>query len=250
MTNSTAIIGGTGLEKAGFFKTLSVHEITTPYGKPSSKIIELKIDAARGFFLSRHGKEHTIAPHKVNYRANIWALNSLGVKNIIAVAAVGGISENMVPKTIMLPDQIIDYTWGREHTFFAEDKVEHIDFTRPYCQCLRQKLLDICGKLQIPVNPQGVYCATQGPRLESKAEIKRLAKDSCDIVGMTAMPEASLARELNMCYATIAVSANWAAGITPDVITMDKIAENLRSGMVGVVKIIEKYFLKERYHVI
>jgi len=237
----TAVIGGSGLEQAGFLKEVKRHTITTPYGPPSSDIIEAELNSNTVFFLSRHGEQHTIAPHNINYRANIWALKSLGIKNIIAIAAVGGISENMPPSALMLPDQIIDYTWGREHTFFTSDNVEHIEFTEPYCDSLRQSLYQTCLELNIPVNLDGVYGATQGPRLETKAEIIRMQQDGCDIVGMTGMPEAALAKELGLCYATIAICANWAAGITPDAITMAEINKNLKGGMQKIVMIIKEF---------
>ncbi len=240
--DSIAIIGGTGLEQADFINPVQQHDIVTPYGKPSSDILEAKINSHKVFFLSRHGKNHTLAPHKINYRANIWALDSLKVKKIIAVAAVGGINKNMPPQALMLPDQIIDYTWGREHTFFDDDRVEHVEFGQPYCEKLRQAILSVCKSLNIKLNSNGTYGATQGPRLETNAEIRRMQQDGCDIVGMTAMPEAALARELGICYASIAICANWAAGISDKEISMDDISKNLKQAMDKVTCIIKNYF--------
>ncbi|MBC8519603.1 MAG: S-methyl-5'-thioinosine phosphorylase [Gammaproteobacteria bacterium] len=212
--------------------------VDTPYGQPSSDLIKAKLKGVELLFLSRHGEDHSIPPHKVNYRANIWALNKLEVGSIVAVAAIGGITEAMLPGRVSIPDQIIDYTWGREHTFFDGPEVEHIDFSWPYCSELRNSLLDAAGSAGVDVVDGGTYGATQGPRLESAAEIERMERDGCDIVGMTGMPEASLARELGICYACCAVSANWAAGKSDREITMEEIGENLKSGMDSVKAVI------------
>ncbi len=220
-----AIIGGTGLARLSDLKIVHKQMVNTPYGPASAPLIIGELCNESVVFIARHGHGHTIPPHKINYQANIWALKSLGVEQIIAVAAVGGITEKMAPKTIVVPDQLIDYTYGREHTFFSDDfnPDRHIDFTRS----------------EFNVIDGGVYGATQGPRLETAAEINKLEKDGCDIVGMTGMPEAALARELEMDYATCAVVANWGAGRVDEEITMDQIETNLIDGMKRVRILIE-----------
>lgn len=209
-----AIIGGTGLTELEGLEITHREVIASPYGEPSGPVVHGTLFDTDVIFMARHGHGHTIPPHKVNYRANIWALRSVGVQRILSVAAVGGIREDMRPGTVAIPDQIVDYTWGREHTFFEGDMdaVTHIDFTEPYCPQLRAALLDAADRAGLSVARDGTYAATQGPRLESAAEIDRLERDGCDMVGMTGMPEAALARELGMSYACCAVIANQAAG--------------------------------------
>jgi 5'-methylthioinosine phosphorylase len=165
-------------------------------------------------YLARHGEGHSIPPHLVNYRANIWALRAQGVAGIIAVAAVGGIAPDLVPGRLAVPHQILDYTWGRQHTYFdgGAAGVTHIDFTHPYSEGMRQRILTAAAKAREEVRPDGVYATTQGPRLESAAEINLLERDGADMVGMTGMPEAALARELGVEYAAVAAVVNFAAG--------------------------------------
>jgi len=165
-------------------------------------------------FLARHGYGHTISPHEVNYRANLWALKDHGVDRVVSVATVGGIHPEMIPGTLVIPDQIIDYTHGRASTYFVEtDKqVVHIDFTFPYCDAMRAALLQAAASAGISLRDGGVYGAVQGPRLETAAEINRMERDGVDMVGMTGMPEAYLARELELCYATVGAVINYAAG--------------------------------------
>lgn len=228
-----AVIGGTGLTEIEGLEVIHREVVHTPYGEPSGPITHGMIAGKRIVFLARHGYTHTIPPHKINYRANLWALKSLGVQKIVAIAAVGGITPEMQPTRLAIPDQIIDYTYGRAHTFFEEglSHVTHIDFSYPYCTEMRNALLAAAQAAQIDVVPRGTYAATQGPRLETAAEIARLERDGCDLVGMTAMPEASLARELALCYASCAVVANWAAGKESEEISMDEIRQNLLIGM-------------------
>ena len=238
--NTLAIIGGTGLSN---FKGLKITEkklVKTPYGNPSSTLIYGAFFNKNVIFLARHGTSHTIPPHKINYRANILALKNAGVKNIIAIAAVGGIRADMHPSDIVIPHQLIDYTYERNHTFFEDNlkSVVHIDFTQPYSDNLRQALLSAANHAKLTVHAQGIYAATQGPRLETAAEINRLEKDGCDIVGMTGMPEAALARELELNYATCAVVANVAAGKNPNPISMLDIQQNLVTGMKNVEKLL------------
>lgn len=228
-----AIIGGTGLTQLSELTITDRQIIDTPYGEPSADYVCGELNGKSVVFLARHGDPHTIPPHKINYRANIWGLKTLGITEIVAVAAVGGISEQMVPARIAIPDQLIDYSYGREQTFFAADltEVTHVDFTQPYTPALRQRLLDAADAAGIRVVQSGTYGCTQGPRLETGAEIIRMERDGCDLVGMTGMPEAALARELDIDYAALAVVANWAAGKTAGEISMDEIKRNLERGM-------------------
>jgi 5'-methylthioadenosine phosphorylase len=209
-----AIIGGSGLSQLASLEVTQRLVVRTPYGEPSGPLTIGKLGGREVVFLARHGYGHTIAPHQVNYRANIWALKEQSIEGIISVASVGGIRRELGPGTLVLPDQIIDYTWGRRSTFFEGpgNPVTHIDFTEPYSAALRERILAAaraCGETLVA---RGVYAATQGPRLEAIAEINRLERDGADMVGMTGMPEAALAREAELEYAAIAVVANHAAG--------------------------------------
>jgi len=246
MMNSLAIIGGTGLASLENLEIKRRQIVQTPYGEPSAPLSVGEIEGKEVLFLPRHGYGHTIPPHKINYRANISALKEAGVSHILAVAAVGSVNPELEATDIMVPDQIIDYTWSRINTFFEEglSQVTHIDFTEPYCEDFRQIILQSCDALDIPVKRTGTYAATQGPRLETAAEIKRLGRDGCDIVGMTGMPEAALARELDLCYASIAVVANKGAGLGNEELTMDIIQHNLDSGLARVRSIIENIIPK------
>lgn len=241
MKAELAIIGGSGLSSLKMLEIVEREIVHTPYGEPSSPLVMGTVCGKEVVFLARHGTSHTIPPHKVNYRANMWALKNMGVQRVIAVAAVGGIRADMLPGYIAFPDQIIDYTWSRYHTFFESDlsHVTHIDFTRPYCEELRQELLASARGLGLGAVESGTYGATQGPRLETAAEINRLERDGCDLVGMTGMPEAALARELGLCYAACAVVANWAAGRGAAEISMDDIDANLKTGMDKVRRLFE-----------
>jgi 5'-methylthioinosine phosphorylase len=239
---SIAIIGGTGLTQLSDLSIERREVHVSRYGEPSAPLIRGKLSGVEVLFLPRHGAGHTIPPHRVNYRANISVLHGAGIRNVVAINAVGGIAEAMLPQTIAVPDQIIDYTWSRSHTFFDEglDEVTHIDFTRPYCEELRQEIISAATSAGINVIQQATYAATQGPRLETAAEIDKLERDGCHIVGMTGMPEAALARELGMCYSSIAVVANKAAGRGSGEITLEEINDNLKGGMNKVKKIIEQ----------
>ena len=235
-----AIIGGTGLTTLDGL-TINEHKfVETPYGEPSSPLLLGEYEGKNVIFLPRHGPEHTIAPHKVNYRANIWALYALGVEEIVAIAAVGAIDQNMAPGSLAVPDQIIDYTYGREQSFYSDEFTadRHLDFTNPYNSELRKVIMAAAVRQKIMIVDGGTYAATQGPRLETAAEIKRLAQDGCSMVGMTGMPEAYLARELGMAYATCAVMANWAAGIADEEIQMADIEQVLNAGMAQVKQLL------------
>ncbi len=231
-----AFIGGTGLASMEGLEVIQRQTVVTPYGAPSGDLTLGKLAGCEVVFLARHGEHHTIPPHRVNYRANLWALHSVGVEQIIAVAAVGGITAAMGPAQVAIPDQIIDYTHSREATFYdgGDQPVEHVDFSYPYSETVRKKLLEAAQAVDFSVIDGATYGATQGPRLESAAEIIRLQRDGCDLVGMTGMPEAVLARELGVDYACCAVVANWAAGCTEGIITMAEIEQTLALGMQRV----------------
>ncbi|WP_006786459.1 S-methyl-5'-thioinosine phosphorylase [Thiorhodospira sibirica] len=242
MTDTTiAIIGGTGLTSLNGLEITRREVMHTPFGEPSGPLTFGRLSGHDVVFLARHGYRHTIPPHCVNYRANLWALHHAGVERVIAVAAVGGITPEMRPCRIVFPDQIVDYTWSRSHTFFEEDltHVTHIDFTEPYCQALREVFIASARDIGLDAVEQATYAATQGPRLESRAEINRLERDGCDLVGMTGMPETALARELGLCYATCAVVANWAAGRGEGEITMEEVGENVTKAMTDVRALLE-----------
>ena len=239
-----AVIGGSGLSKLASLEVTQRRAVRTPYGEPSGALTFGRIRGREMVFLARHGYGHTVAPHEVNYRANIWALKDAGVTSVVSVASVGGIRRDAVPGALMVPDQIIDYTWGRSATFFegAGAPVTHIDFTEPYTQSLRQRILEAARACGEPMLDGGTYAATQGPRLETAAEINRLERDGADVVGMTGMPEAALARELGLEYAAIAVSANFAAGRgeSEHAVPMERIEEVLAEAMGRVRRIIEQ----------
>ncbi len=236
-----AIIGGTGLTKIEELTVIDEFALQTPFGEPSALYQIAELNGKKLIFLARHGNPHRIPPHKINYRANIWGLKQLGATEIIGVAAVGGITSAMTPAHIAIPDQIIDYSYGREHTFFADDldHVTHIDFTLPYSQTLREHIIQAATQAMINISTQGTYGCTQGPRLETAAEIQRMKRDGCDLVGMTGMPEAALARELEMAYANISVVANWGAGVVEGEITMEEIDRNLEAGMNKAIALLK-----------
>ena len=243
--DKTAIIGGTGLTALKNLEIVRREIVITPFGEPSAPLAYGRLDGDSEkeiIFLSRHGHAHNIPPHMVKYRANIWALKKAGVKNIIAVNAVGGIREDMQPGSLVVPDQIIDYTSRRVNTFFESNlsHVTHIDFTYPYSQKVREHILRIAEIEKMPVIDSATYAATEGPRLETAAEIRRLKNDGCDIVGMTGMPEAALARELEINYASICVNANWAAGLSDELITMKAIEKTLVDAMARVRQLLAR----------
>jgi len=228
-----AIIGGTGLADLDGLDIGREESFDTPWGITSAPLLFGRFADREVIFLARHGRPHAIPPHRVNYRANIHALQQAGADRIIAVNAVGGITTPMMPGRLVIPDQIIDYTWGRGHTFFEDnlDEVVHVDFTRPYADSLRSLLVTAAEAEGLDAVEDGTYGATQGPRLETAVEIERLERDGCDLVGMTGMPEAALARELQLDYASICVVVNWAAGKSDEEITMDVIRGNLDKGI-------------------
>lgn len=239
---SLAIIGGTGLYAFPGLADIERREVDTRWGAPSAPIVTGVIAGKRVAFLARHGESHSLAPHRINYRANIAALHELGVRRVVGVNAVGGIRADMGPRALVVPDQLIDYTCGRPSSFCDREgeAVLHVDFSEPYTASLRLGLLAAARKAGVPVVDGGCYAATQGPRLETNAEIERLRRDGCDLVGMTGMPEAALARELDIEYACLAVVANWAAGCDPRaaVISLEEIHAHLAAATAQVPPII------------
>ena len=238
-TKTLALIGGTGLNKLGTL--IDSIDIDTPYGKPSAPLSVLRDDDIRILFLPRHGSPHKIPPHCVNYRANAWALKEAGADHVLAVYAVGGIAQHCHPGSLHALDQVVDYTWGREHTYSDSAEVElvHHDFSYPYEGPLRNLLLKSAQTRHIEISDGGCVGVYQGPRLESAAEIKRARKDGCTVAGMTAMPEAALARECGLDYAGIGVVSNWGAGVVGGTISEDDIAETLKDPMERVASLIE-----------
>jgi 5'-methylthioadenosine phosphorylase len=238
-----AIIGGTGLTQLANLQITHRQVMRTPFGEPSGALTFGTINQHEVMFIARHGYGHTIPPHRVNYRANLWALNDQGAKRVVAVTSVGGILDTLTPGVIALPDQIIDYTFGRDFTYFdaVNRPVTHIDFTRPYCPELRARILNAAQSANETIVDGGTYAVVQGPRLETAAEITRYERDGADMIGMTGMPEASLARELGLSYATIAVVVNQAAGrgSSREMVHLDLISTVSQPAMARVRNILE-----------
>ena len=229
------------LDLSPFLTHITTHTATTPYGEPSAALVHATLAGHPVVSLQRHGVHQQIPPHLINYRANIWALRKAGVQQVIGVATVGGIHPECGPGNLCIADQIIDYTYGREHTYeTAEDdgSVQHIEFGDPFSARLRTALIHAAEDCGITCATQGVYGATQGPRLETAAEIRRMQHDGCDIVGMTGMPEASLANEAGLDYANLSLVVNWAAGLTTTPIDIAEIKQNQTAGMQTVLKLI------------
>ena len=243
-----AIIGGTGLYQLASLDDEQVLEGNTIYGRPSAPVHVGRIAGRQVAFLARHGEGHSLPPHHVNYRANLRRLVDLGARRVLAINAVGGITERFGPRVIALPDQIIDYTWGRIGTICEEPgtPVLHVDFTEPYSERLRQSVLRAAAKAAVAVIDGGCHGVTQGPRLETRAEIVRLRRDGCDMVGMTSMPEAALAREMGLDYACLALVANWAAGCTDagatgpiEEITMAEVVANVEAATAALPRLLQ-----------
>jgi 5'-methylthioinosine phosphorylase len=232
-----AVIGGTGLYRLASLEGAEAVTGDTPYGAPSGPIRVGRIAGKRVAFLARHGEGHSLPPHRVNYRANLWKLKDLGVRRVLAINTVGGITERFGPRVLALPDQLIDYTWGRTSSFWDGEggEVLHVDFGDPYTPSLRREVLAAAAKSGTALVDGGCYGATQGPRLETRAEIARMRRDGCDLVGMTGMPEAGLARELGLDYACLAVVANWAAGCSDDEeITLAEVLAHVEAASAGL----------------
>jgi 5'-methylthioinosine phosphorylase len=236
-----ALIGGTGLYQFPGLENSSRIAVETPWGNPSGGVVVGELAGRKIGFLARHGEGHSVPPHRVNYRANLWALQHLGAQRVIGINAVGGIRGDMGPRVLVVPDQIIDYTHGRFTSYCDADgaEVKHIDFSEPYDAGLRAALKRAAAEAAVAVVDGGCYGATQGPRLETRAEIVRLRRDGCDLVGMTGMPEAALARELGLAYACLALVANWGAGCGDEAeISLDEIFANLAAVTAQVPPVI------------
>ena len=235
-----AVIGGTGLEALGGDPEPVLDSAETPYG-PASAIPRRVVASPNAVFLNRHGDGHVLLPHEINYRANIWLLNELGVRAIVAVFAVGGITPSLTDGTLALPTQIVDYTWGREHTFSTRENLYHADFSEPFDAGVRGRLLDAAERSGVALVDHGVYGATQGPRFETVAEIDRMERDGCTVVGMTGMPEAGLARELEIPYAGLCMVVNPAAGRGPAVLTVEDMYAAVAAAQPRLLRLIEEF---------
>lgn len=237
-----AIIGGSGLTELPGLAVSGRQIVRTPYGEPSGPLTFGKVGEGLVVFLARHGYGHTLAPHEINYRANLWALRDKGVTRVLALCTVGGIAPDLGGGKLAIPHQIIDYTWGRKSTFFegAEEPVVHVDFTHPYCEETRAMIAVAAADAGVAVVARGTYAAVQGPRLETAAEIDRLERDGADMVGMTGMPEAILARELRLPYAALAAVANAAAGRGESAggISQERIGEVVAEAMARALKVV------------
>ena len=242
MTNSLAIIGGSGIDNIASWQLKGKRRGETDFGEPSAEIEIYACGRCDFYFLPRHGRPHRIAPHCINYRANLRMLQQLGVKRIVAINSVGGITASA--GALLVPDLIIDYTYGREHTFYTGEigPVQHIDFTEPYSRRLRGDLLAAARRADIDIIDGGVYAATQGPRLESAAEIRRFERDGCDIVGMTGMPEAALARELDIDYVALCIVVNAAAGKNEEVLSVAAMQKVMTSALTNIEKLLDCFF--------
>lgn len=234
-----AIIGGTGLYGLAALEDVDTHQPVTRYGALSGPIRVGTLGGRRVAFLARHGEGHSVPPHRINYRANLAALKAIGAQRVLALNTVGGITERFAPRALGCPDQLIDYTWGRISTLCEETGTDvlHVDFGDPYSTALRGEILAAAARAGVAIVDGGCYGATQGPRLETKAEIARMRRDGCDLVGMTGMPEAGMARELGLNYACLAVVANWAAGAGPDPdeqITLQEVLGNVEAASAGL----------------
>ena len=239
-----AVIGGTGVYALAQLSDVDSQPHDTPYGAPSGPVRIGTLHGQRVAFLARHGEGHSVPPPRINYRANLAALHAAGARRVLALNTVGGITAACGPGALVCPDQLIDYTWGRIATYGDEagTEVQHVDFGEPYTASLRQAAIAAAGRAGVPIVDGGCYGATQGPRLETRAEIARMRRDGCDLVGMTGMPEAGLARELGLDYACIAIVANWAAGAGPDageVITLDDVLAVVATATARVSRVLE-----------
>lgn len=233
------VIGGSGVYSLDFIENPQRHELDTPYGK-SPKILRGRVKGRKIAFMPRHGRKHSNPPHKINFRANLWALKELGVKRIIATTAVGSLNHEIKPGEFVLLDQFLDFTKKRPLTFYDGDdrRVVHIDMTDPYCPELRKIIFDTSKEMKIPLHNSGTYVCTEGPRFETRAEIEMFRKLEADVVGMTNVPENVLARELEICYSTISIVTNFAAGITEEKLTHDEVKEIMNKNIDRVQELI------------
>jgi 5'-methylthioinosine phosphorylase len=240
MDIALAVIGGTGVYRLAALEDVEARHYDTPYGAPSGPLRIGRLGGNRIAFLARHGEGHALPPHRVNYRANLHALRQAGAQRVLALNTVGGITGAYGPRVLACPDQLIDYTWGRESSFWdGEGDALHVDFGHPYSPMFRHKLLAAARVTGARVVEGGCYGATQGPRLETSAEIARMRRDGCDLVGMTGMPEAALARELGLEYACLAIVANWAAGCgDAQEITLTEVLDNVAAASAGLPELV------------
>lgn len=237
------IIGGSGLYEIKGLTLKHKKSVKTPYGKPSEQYFIGEIGGTEAVFLPRHGKRHDIPPHMINYRANIWGFRKLGVEKIISISAVGGIKKGLRPGDIVILDQVLDMTRNRKSTFYdGKEGVIHIDFTDPYCPDIRKTLLTAGKRAGVSLKKGGTYVAVEGPRLESASEIKSFSILGGDVVGMTGMPEACLARELEICYSGLSVVANYAAGISRKKLTVAEVMEAMMSSTEKIKKLLKETF--------
>ncbi len=240
-----AVIGGTGVYALAELDDVETRQPVTRYGAPSGPVRIGTVQGRRVAFLARHGEAHALPPHRINYRANLATLRALGARRVLALNTVGGITEQFGPRVLACPEQLIDYTWGRISTLCEEPGTDvlHVDFGDPYTPALRQAVLHAAARAQVALVDGGCYGATQGPRLETRAEIARLRRDGCDLVGMTGMPEAGIARELGLDYACLAIVANWAAGAGPDpdeAITLGDVLANVDAASAGLMPLLRE----------
>ncbi len=256
------VIGGSGLYKIDGFKKIDELKIETPFGEPSSPIIIAEYEGRNLAFLSRHGTDHSIPPHLVNYRANIWALRKIGIKRILGIGAVGSINEKIKPGDYIIISDFLDFTKSRKSTFYegrfgksiegkgtVEDlinlkKVVHVDMTDPYCPEMRAILKAVLSDRGYPFKEKGVYVCTEGPRFETPAEIRVFKKLGGDVVGMTGYPEVALARELALCYASLCISANPAAGIADYRLTSEEVINMMKAKTTEIGEIIKALTIK------
>lgn len=237
------VITGSGIECLPALRLLEEKPIKTPYGEPSGHYNICELSGIRIAFLARHGIPHKIPPHRINYRANLWGFKSLGVERLISVSASGGINPSLKPNDIVLLEQVIDMTQGtRQATFYEGNEVVHVDFTEPYCPTLRASILEAGKRAGIPLVKTGTYICVSGPRLETKAEIRFFSNIGADVVGMTGMPEASLARELEICFSAISVVTNYAAGISQKKLTVVEVIEKMKGSNEKINAILKETF--------
>jgi 5'-methylthioadenosine phosphorylase len=238
------LIGGSGLYGIDGFVLKKKQAVNTPYGKPSDRYLLGKIGKTEVVFLPRHGSRHNIPPHMINYRANVWGLHKLGVDRILSISAVGGIRKDLRPGDIVILDQVLDMTSNRKSTFYdGKDGVIHIDFTEPYCPELRETLQKAGRRVRVPLKKGGTYVAVEGPRLETASEIRSFSILGGDVVGMTGMPEAALARELEICYSGLSVVANYAAGISKRKLTVAEVMAAMKATTDNIKRLLSETFL-------
>ena len=239
------VIAGSGIYHMPDLEVIDSLKVGTPYGEPSDVYRTGKFAGKEVVFLARHGAKHHIPPHRINYRANIWGFRELGISRILSIGATGGISRRMMPGTIVVLDQLIDMTSGRDATFFDQDDVVHIDFTDPFCLDLRHELIAAASDADITVVQNGTYIAVNGPRLETAAEIRAFAGLGADVVGMTGMPEAALGRELEICFAGVSVVTNTAAGITEGMLTATEVVKAMQAATEQVRMLLKAFFRRD-----